>query len=92
MAAALGIVLLGKPIAALVIVLALGYPLRIALAVAVVLAQIGEFSFILATLGTDLKLLPDEATNTLIGTAIISISLNPILYRQIDRLEKYAKG
>jgi len=91
-AAALGIVLLGKPIAALVIVLALGYPLRIALAVAVVLAQIGEFSFILATLGTDLKLLPDEATNTLIGTAIISISLNPILYRQIDRLEKYAKG
>ncbi len=66
-AATLGIVVLGKPLAALAIVLALGYPLRVALAVAVALAQIGEFSFILAALGRGLGVLPEAATNALVG-------------------------
>src|SRR5262249_1541192 len=57
-AATLAIILVGKPLAALAIVLVLGYPVRIALAVAVVLAQIGEFSFILADLGQRLGILP----------------------------------
>jgi CPA2 family monovalent cation:H+ antiporter-2 len=88
---ALAIILIGKPLAALVIVLVLGYPLRTALAVAVALAQIGEFSFILATLGRQLNVLPANANDTLVAAAIVSISLNPILYRLIDSLESYAK-
>jgi CPA2 family monovalent cation:H+ antiporter-2 len=90
-AATLGIILLGKPLAALAIVLWLRYPLRVALAVAVALAQIGEFSFILAALGRELKLLPEQATNVLVAAAIVSISLNPALYRLTDVLEARAK-
>jgi CPA2 family monovalent cation:H+ antiporter-2 len=82
-AATLGVILLGKPLAALGIVLLLGYPLRVALAVAVALAQIGEFSFILAILGKELGLLTDTAMHTIVATAIISITLNPLLYRLI---------
>jgi monovalent cation:H+ antiporter-2, CPA2 family len=88
-ATTLGIILLGKPIAALGIVLLLGYPLRVALAVAVALAQIGEFSFILAILGKDLGLLTDTAMHTVVATAIISITLNPLLYRLIDPVEAW---
>lgn len=90
-AATLGIVLLGKPLAAMAIVLLLSYPLRVALAVAVALAQIGEFSFILADLGRELGLLSESAINALIVTAIVSISLNPALYRLVDIMENRAK-
>jgi CPA2 family monovalent cation:H+ antiporter-2 len=85
----LGIVVLGKPLAALGIVLALGYPVRVALAVAVALAQIGEFTFMLAALGRGLDVLPEPATNALVGTAIVSISLNPLLYRLVDPAEAW---
>ncbi|HWO89932.1 MAG TPA: cation:proton antiporter [Gemmatimonadales bacterium] len=90
-AVTLAIILLGKPLAALVIVILLRYPLRVALAVAVALAQIGEFSFILATLGRGLGILPEQATSALIAAAIVSMSLNPILYRLVDALEARAK-
>lgn len=90
-ASILGIILLGKPLAALGIVLLLRYPLRVALSVAVALAQIGEFSFILAALGKELGILTEGATNTLIAAAIVSISLNPLLYRLIDSFEAQAK-
>ncbi len=90
-AAMLAIILLGKPIAALVIVLLFKYPLRIALAVAIALAQIGEFSFILATLGRQLGILPEDAVNVLVAAAIISISLNPLFYRSIGLLEAGAR-
>ncbi len=90
-AATLAVILLGKPAAAMAIVLALGYPLRVGLAVAVALAQIGEFSFILANLGSDLKILPERAMDTLVAAAIVSISLNPLLYRLIDGLDRKAK-
>ena len=83
-AATLGIVLVGKPLAALAIVLALRYPLAVAMAVAVALAQIGEFSFILATLARDLGVLDQSGTNAIVATAMLSISLNPLLYRLVD--------
>jgi len=90
-AVTLGIILLGKPLAALSIVLLLRYPVRVALAVAVALAQIGEFSFILAALGRDLGILSEQANSALIAASIVSISLNPILYRLTDAMEERAK-
>lgn len=88
-AATLGIVLLGKPLAALAIFRLLGYPPHIAFSVAVALAQIGEFSFILAALGKQLGVLTDTAINTLVAVSIVSICLNPLLYRRIGSLEAW---
>ena len=84
----LGIVLVGKPLAALLVVLALGHPLRKAVSVAVALAQIGEFSFILASMGTALGVLPPEAGNALVVAAVVSITINPLLYKGIDPMMK----
>ena len=83
------IIVLGKPLAALVTVLVMGYPIGTALAVSVSLAQIGEFSFILAALGRTLNILPPAATNVLVAAAIVSISLNPLLYRLVDPLDAW---
>jgi CPA2 family monovalent cation:H+ antiporter-2 len=88
LALALAIVLVVKPLAALAIVLLLRDTLRTALTVAVGLAQIGEFSFILAALGTSLGMLPQEGTNVLVAAAIVSIALNPLLFRMLPALEK----
>jgi CPA2 family monovalent cation:H+ antiporter-2 len=88
-AATLGIVLVGKPLAALAIVLALRYPVRVALAVALALAQIGEFSFILAALGKSLDVLPPAANNALVAAALVSISINPLLYRLVHPLDAW---
>jgi monovalent cation:H+ antiporter-2, CPA2 family len=82
-AAILAVVMVAKPLAALVIVRVFGYPASASLAVAVALAQIGEFSFILSALGRDMGLLPGEATNTLVAVSIISIIANPLLYRAV---------
>jgi monovalent cation:H+ antiporter-2, CPA2 family len=88
-AAALGIVLLVKPAAAMVIVAIVGYPARTALTVAIGLAQIGEFSFILAEVSRKYGLLPTEGHHVLVATSIISITLNPILFRSLDRYERW---
>jgi CPA2 family monovalent cation:H+ antiporter-2 len=88
--ATLGVILLGKPLAAMAIVLGLGYPPKVGLAVAVALAQIGEFSFILAALGMQLNLLSDVANNALVAGAIVSITINPLLYRLVDPAEAWA--
>jgi CPA2 family monovalent cation:H+ antiporter-2 len=85
--AGVAIVMVGKPLAALVIVAIIGYPARTALTVALGLAQIGEFSFILSDLGRQNGLLSAEAHNLIVATAIVSITLNPILFRNIGRLE-----
>jgi monovalent cation:H+ antiporter-2, CPA2 family len=85
-ALALAIILLGKPLAALLIVLLLRYPMSVAVGVAVALAQIGEFSFMLATVARDLEVLDQSGTNALVAAAIVSISLNPILYRAADKI------
>jgi CPA2 family monovalent cation:H+ antiporter-2 len=86
-AAGLGIVLLAKPLAALGIVAIIGYPVRTALTVALGLAQIGEFSFILSDLGRKHHLLADTGHNLLVACAIVSITLNPLLFRLIGPLE-----
>jgi CPA2 family monovalent cation:H+ antiporter-2 len=86
---ALGIILLGKPLAAWAIVVVLRYPLKVAFAVATALAQIGEFSFILATVGRQLEILPPEANNALVAAAIVSIALNPLAYRAVEPLDRW---
>jgi len=86
---ALAVVLLGKPLVALLIVWAMQYPLKVALTVAIALAQIGEFSFILSTIGRELGILTVEATNTLVAASMVSIVLNPLWYRAIDPAEKW---
>ncbi|HEY0370530.1 MAG TPA: cation:proton antiporter [Thermoanaerobaculia bacterium] len=88
--ATLGVILLAKPVAALAIVIALRYPFRVALSVAVALAQVGEFSFILATAARGLGMIPNEANNALIAAAIISITLNPLLFRAIAPFEAWS--
>ncbi len=90
-AGTLAIIMLGKPLAALAIVLLLGYLPRVALSVAIALAQIGEFSFILATAGRNLGVLGESGSNALVAAAIISISLNPLLYRLIEPLDSRYK-
>lgn len=81
------VVLIAKPVAALAIVLFLGYGGRIGLRVGFALAQIGEFSFILSTLGDHLGLLPKGATDSLVAASIVSITLNPLLYRLAPSME-----
>jgi len=86
--AGLGIVLVAKPLTALVIVAALGSSARTALTVAIGLAQIGEFSFVLSELARQHGLMPAAGQNVLIATAILSISLNPILFRLLPTIEQ----
>lgn len=75
-----GIIMVGKSIAAMGIVLLLGYPLKTGLIVSAGLAQIGEFSFILVTLGMTYGLLPEEGRNLILAGAMISIALNPLIF------------
>lgn len=96
--AALGIILLVKPLVAVLIVAALGHSVRTALTVALGLAQIGEFSFILADLARKHGVLPDDPEtgqnlgyNLLVGGAILSITLNPLLFRSLDSIERWLR-
>jgi len=87
----LAIVMVGKPLSAVVIVALLGYSSRIGLGVALALAQIGEFSFLLATLGRQLGVLDDAAMNALVIVAMLSIMVNPFLYRLVEPMEASLK-
>lgn len=78
------IIVLGKTVAAMLLVLAFRYPLSTALTVGAALAQIGEFSFILAGLGVALGLLPEEGRSLVLAGALVSIGLNPALFRVVD--------
>ena len=78
------VIVVGKTLAAGAFVLLLGYPARSAVVVAASLAQIGEFSFILAGLGLSLGLLPPEGQSLIVAGAIVSIALNPLLFRAIE--------
>ena len=82
----LALVLIVKPVSSYAIVRLLGYPPSVAIGIAFGRAQIGEFSFILASLSQRLQVLPGEANDALIAAAILSIGLNPLLYRAIPRL------
>jgi monovalent cation:H+ antiporter-2, CPA2 family len=90
-AALVVIVLIVKPLIALAIVLVGGHSLRTGLVVAGGLAQIGEFSFILAETAGSLKLMPTEGHHALVATAIISISLNPWLFKRLLALEPWVQ-
>jgi len=83
--AALGIIVIGKSAAALGIVLAFKRPLRTALTIAVSLAQIGEFSFILIGMGVTQNMVSREAQDVLLAAAILSILINPFLFKWLDR-------
>ncbi|WP_437641085.1 cation:proton antiporter [Sorangium sp. So ce854] len=90
--ATLAVVLIGKPIAALVVVLLLRRPMKTAFAVALSLAQIGEFSFILAALGRQLGVVPDEAAQALVVASIASITLNPLLFSVRDNFARWTSA
>jgi K+:H+ antiporter len=86
------IIILGKSLAALALVIAFRYPLNTALTVAASLAQIGEFSFILAGLGLSLGLLPGEGMSLVLAGALISIALNPFLFAAIAPFQRWLLG
>ena len=88
---AMVIVLVAKPLAALIIVALLGQPVRTGLTVAIGLAQIGEFSFILAGLARSLGLLEPVGLDILVVGALLSIMINPLLFRNLDGIEKWLR-
>ncbi|WP_026871012.1 cation:proton antiporter [Inquilinus limosus] len=80
------IIVIGKSVAAFVIVRLFGHPVTTALLISASLAQIGEFSFILAELGVKLGLLPEAGRDLILGGAILSILLNPVVFNAFGRL------
>ncbi|MBO9680170.1 MAG: Kef family K(+) transporter [Acidovorax sp.] len=90
--AVVAIIMAGKTVAAAALVLALRYPLNTALTVSASLAQIGEFSFILMGLGTSLGLLPPEGASLVLAGALISIALNPFVFRLIAPLQDWLRA
>ncbi|OHV70197.1 sodium:proton antiporter [Mesorhizobium sp. LCM 4577] len=87
--ATLAIIIIGKSIAAFVIVVAFRYPIATALMISASLAQIGEFSFILAELGVGLKLLPEQGRDLILAGAILSILLNPLMFLVVDWMKPW---
>ena len=85
--ATFGIIVVGKSIAAFLLVRLFRHPTGTALIISASLAQIGEFSFILAALGVELNLLPQEGRDLILAGAILSILANPVLFAAIDRLK-----
>jgi CPA2 family monovalent cation:H+ antiporter-2 len=83
------LIVVAKPVAAFLIVAILGHPARTGLIVAAGLAQIGEFSFILAELGRTLGLLPQAGYSLILAGALLSITLNPLAFRTIEPLERW---
>ncbi|NHZ95588.1 YbaL family putative K(+) efflux transporter [Massilia sp. CCM 8734] len=86
--AVVAVIMFGKSLVAFALVIALRYPLNTALTVSASLAQIGEFSFILAALGMSLGLLPKEGQSLILAGAIMSIALNPLLFKAIEPLQR----
>ncbi len=98
-AAVLGVVLVVTPLAAAAMAWLLRYPVKTALQLALALTQIGEFSFIILRLGRELKvgdgeaavpLLPEDAVQVVVTVALVTISVNPLLYKLAGPLERWA--
>ena len=87
--ATVAIIVLGKSIAAVTLVLAFRYPVKTALTAAASLAQIGEFSFILAGLGMSLGLLPKEGQSLILAGALISIAINPLVFGAVEPIQRW---
>jgi CPA2 family monovalent cation:H+ antiporter-2 len=90
--AVLAIIIFGKSLAAFGLVLLFRYPLNTALTVSASLAQIGEFSFILAGLGLQLGLMPEEGQSLILAGAIISIALNPLVFHAIEPAQTWIRN
>ena len=90
--AVVAIIVFGKSLAAFLLVLAFRYPLNTALTVSASLAQIGEFSFILAALGVSLGLLPIEGQSLILAGALISIALNPLLFHAVEPAQAWIRS
>jgi CPA2 family monovalent cation:H+ antiporter-2 len=90
-AAALAVVTVGTPVVTAAVVLLFRRPVRTALGLGLALAQVGEFSFILARLGKDLGVLPDEGLQAVVAVAIITISANPLVYRLVRPVERWVR-
>lgn len=88
--AVVAIIMIGKSVAAAGIVLLFGYPLRTALLVSAGLSQIGEFSFVLISIGLAYNLLPGDAPNLILAGALISIALNPLMFHGSEWLFRWA--
>jgi CPA2 family monovalent cation:H+ antiporter-2 len=89
--AVLAIIMVGKTLAAIILVLLLRYPLNTALTVGAALAQIGEFSFILAGLGVSLQLLPPEGNSLILAGALVSIALNPLVFAAMEPFQAWIR-
>lgn len=89
--AVLGIIMIGKTIAAMALVLFFRYPINTALTVGASLAQIGEFSFILAALGVSLNLLSLDGQNLILAGALISITLNSFIFSAVEPVQKWIR-
>lgn len=85
------IIMVGKAISGFLLVALLGGPVSTGLTVAAGLAQIGEFSFIVARLGRQLGLLPEQGYQLVLAGALLSIALNPLLFRTIDPIERWIR-
>lgn len=88
----LSIIILGKTAAAVALVLVFRYPLNTALTVGASLAQIGEFSFILAGLGITYNLLPQEGLSLILAGALLSIALNPLIFAAIEPAQRWIRA
>ena len=86
------IIMFGKTVAAIALVLIFRYPLNTALTVGASLAQIGEFSFILANLGVELRLLPDEGRSLVLAGALVSIALNPAMFALVEPAQRWVRA
>ena len=89
--AVLGVIMVGKTLAAISLVLVMRYPLNSAFTIGASLAQIGEFSFILAGLGVGLGLMPREGLSLVLAGAMLSIAANPVLFVAFEPLQKWIR-
>jgi CPA2 family monovalent cation:H+ antiporter-2 len=89
--AVLGVIVVGKTLAAITLVLVMRYPLNSAFTIGASLAQIGEFSFILAGLGVGLGLMPREGQSLVLAGAILSIAINPVLFAVFEPFQGWIR-
>ncbi len=83
----ISVILIAKPLVAYLITTTMGYPLKVALTLAISLAQIGEFSFILAEESLKWGLFPEDGYDILVACALVSISINPLLFQLLRYFE-----
>lgn len=86
------VVIAVKAVAAYSVVAAIGWPSRVGVTVGAALSQVGEFTFILVTLGVSLGLVPSDALQVVVAAALISITLNPLMFRLVDPVTRWAEG